>query len=973
MALRRSNDAGEPYEVSYWDFFSQSPAAAPTLEIHCIEFKTSKDAVDASGHPLAYTRDVTIFADIVTIDGLLAAPGKKVIVVARIINFASGKIDVSGMARQTPNGAPKGTTVTYPVSERGHDGTYPSDPESAGDKPLVPQFGSLNGTDGGSIELWAEQIYGQGSCLAFGGSGAKGQDGGDGAPGATGPYGGDGENNAPTCRAGGVGSRGGKGGQAGAGGDGGAAGKAGSIVIRAVYGLNFGFVATPLSQLKVHYSRQSLQFDVDLALDTRGSTGGQAGNAGEAGQLGGPGQGGKSYVQKTVPGGHGSDRIICAENGRSPSGPIGELGDGPDRAPVAGSGTPDNRPDIKPTTYDELGAKWNVDHLAMLMHRIELQYLNAHYANCNILALWMQNLTGVCAPNATGNCSPQLKPIYEQASAVIKQLRQGLDYYGKAPTYVPLRQLADIDKEVQRALTTGKAVEDAFFMYFQKDQAAKTMFDNLNANLDSVQDSIASITAELKRIVDERGPLEDHLEQLSQEMDHLLTEIQKEHSQFVQAVLKDTGCQSFIDTVIALGMVVSVVASAGTTIGAIAGATQVLLPGSHHGPKDRVESVTKITGGVKELQDDYQKLKAAFSPATIADLDFTKLAMEQKQYDDFLAKYQGIAVANALKDLVDKYFDFNQQRNLRLLEYSASFNDEVRLTQQKEALQAKGDSIKNQLTGAGEEAAQSADAATFMGTLYLEAKQNICRALWNKRKALEYALLMDVEFSVADMNVAALTKKDGDFQDVVGRFQDESKTRYLPFQIPVTLLLVRSTSDVKHLGREFQSMPTLAIGDAFTRFTSGNDGKLLFTVPRGPGGAFPQGWSSIRLSGIDVRLIGVKIPSGYGPPTIVLEATHLGSSQILSPKNEVRWCTHSPVVGSVSYSLHAPQIGTTSVNLVGNGELGNYVGVSPFAGWQLRVYGQAADSSHKPVLPTLKSVQAIELAFFGVLQGFDPA
>ena len=951
-ALAGANDQ-TPYETQYWDFLSTSPATAPVQEIHCMDFNIP------SGTTKTYTQDLTVFADTVEIGGVLKASGRAVTIFARQINFSGGTLDVSGQDGKPHSSASSGTAITYAESEAGQDGV------KLGAAP------DLNGTSGGSIALWAGQLFGNGSCDASGGQGAPGQNGGNGAPGAAGPPGNPGGGSG--CQQGSPGQPGGKGGRAGAGGDGGSGGAAGSILIRTISGIPS---AVSAAKTQVNFNGAQGIVSLNLALNGDAGRGGAPGNLGAPGGPGNGGAGGFSWKFWAGGGGHGqgTPQSSCSRQGQLPSGAGGQVGASPDYTPVAGATPPDVVPDLGVITYADLCAKWNIDHLAMIMHRIEFEYLNANYKACATLAQWIQALTAPPASGCTGSSSPTcidpLPTFYSQATTVLQQLSQGLDYYGKPPTYVPLVGLAQVQIDIQNALKTGKDVEGTFISYFRQAQGDATKLDSLKGNLANVQGSIDSVNGELTQLLADRQPLQDQLLALAAQMDSLSGDIQLKNDAFVQAVLAQTGCGNFLDTLIALGTVISVAASAGTTIGAIGASLSILAPGSHHGPGARIESITDIVKDVKDIQSDYQKLKSAYNPKAFTDLDFTKLAMVQEQYDNFLDTYKNLPAAQSLRDAVDRYFDLNQQRNQKLLEYSASFTNEDKLRQQIASLQSQAQTLNAQVTAQGDQAAQSASGATFMGSLYLEAKQNICRVLWSKRQAVQYALLSDVDFSVNDMNVASLDAKNTSLDTLLSEYQAEAPTRYTQFPVPVTLLLVETADDIKKLDKQFADVPTLPLGTEFSRFVSGADGKLAFTLPMSTP-AFPTGWSSIRLSGIDVRLIGVKIPHGYGEARINLDLTHTGGSQILNPANKLHWYTHTPVVASVTYELKSTGPGSqASTNLIGT--QGGYVGVSPFTTWQMRVYPQSADSSHPPVLPTLKSIRAVFLTFYGIAQGFNP-
>jgi hypothetical protein len=394
----------------------------------------------------------------------------------------------------------------------------------------------------------------------------------------------------------------------------------------------------------------------------------------------------------------------------------------------------------------------------------------------------------------------------------------------------------------------------------------------------------------------------------------------------VQAVRAQTGCL-FLDDAIALGTLLSIGGAAYGAVGPIIGAVQILAPGSHTAPAGRIAAIKQISGGLNDIKSAYQDLKTQFQPRSVQDLDFTKLAIKQEEYDTFLDTYRTLPAAMRLKDLVDTYFDKNQQRNQRLLDYTASFSNEDKLRGQIDDLKHQEDQLSNDLVRVGDQAALTMSAQTFMGATYLRAKQIIRKVLWNKRKAIEYATLEEVDFSVNDMNMAALRAKNTTLNDILGSFKEEAHTRYIPFPVTVQLLVVQDQEQIKHLDTQHLNLPYISIVQGFQKLTTGQQGTLQFAIPLDCP-AFTLGWSCIRLSGLDIRLLGVTVPDGYGPPRISIDAIHCGVSQIINAKRKVKWYIHTPVIAPITYDIgQANYSDALKNNLVG--DRGQYMGVSP--------------------------------------------
>ena len=419
---------------------------------------------------------MTIFADTVQLQAPIVASGQNITIYAREVSFGpTGRIDVSGSAGQDwPQGdhAPEGTTIQMPEAQAGGDGDSGRSGSDAGHIQL--KVGSIVGPIvivGGGRLGW--QTSATIALAARGGNGGRGRDGGNGAPGA---HGGDRHD---TYERGGDGGRGGR---AGAGGDGGPGGAGGGISVS---------VVQPLTK-------------VIILNDAAGGLGGGPGNAGAPGAPGPAGHGDCPFHFPSCPAGPQIEgTIVYSGDGNS-----GAPGQGPDHNAVKGSdgakGTSNLQQQVLPTM---LGQQWNSDHLLMMLHHVELDYLNGDYGICALRANWLRDIT---AGNASQN------DVYVQASAVLQQMAAGLDFYGKPPNYVPLTPITDIEPAVADALGSGEAVETSFLQYFQQTARLEDKKSSLQNSLSEVSASLKQSNDQLDDILSNRPKIESDINDLTQ-------------------------------------------------------------------------------------------------------------------------------------------------------------------------------------------------------------------------------------------------------------------------------------------------------------------------------------------------------------------------------------------------------------------------------------------------------------------------
>ncbi|MEA2664345.1 MAG: hypothetical protein QOI11_1289, partial [Candidatus Eremiobacteraeota bacterium] len=706
-----------------------------------------------------------------------------------------------------------------------------------------------------------------------------------------------------------------------------------------------------------------------LSLRADGGGGGAPGTPGQPGGAGAKGTGGNNYAWR----GSTCERE-CVKIGRAPDGGPGALGAGPEKKAVAGDpgARPGDAVQVVARSDADAGQTWDVQQFAMLAHRIELWYLNGQYADAATRIVWLERMTRVYDGPQQG--ASQQRDLHRHAVALSRQIRSSLDFFGLPSTYVPLATLATYDGILASNLATGVRIEESYRRYIRAGGDATLQLQAATDGIAAADSALKELQNRLDATLAERATYEAQIIQLRDEMIPLSREIGDKHAQFVSDVQKklNPGC-GFPDALNALGTIVAAAGTFGAAGVAIAGAVEILKPGSHNDPKGRFTALKSIGGSVKEIGAAYGSLRDEFQPKRFDDLDFQKFSVEQKKYDDLLDQYRDLASANELRDLVDRYFMLNQARNERLLSYSASFTTENRLISEISLKKQQRDHLQASLNGPEAQLALATEAKTFVGSLYEQAKYEAVRLLWYKRKALEYETLSEIPQEVNDLDFAVLSQMSAHLDALRQAARDEgtkSDFRYQPFTVAIQVLLVTSDAAYKKLGSKYVNTPYIAIGEAFNAFTASSVGRerptgsgtLPFVIST-KSSVFDYGWSSIRLDGVQARLLGVESWNGYQSDIISLDIVHGGVSVMLDPLNHKHVYVHRPVHAPVTYNL-GQGFGESSNNIVGDIR-DTYVGVSPFATWKLVV------RPHNSVLPRLSKVNAVLLRFYGRFQGLD--
>ncbi len=529
------------------------------MVIHAINLELSAKEI-----PEDARLGLVIFADTLTIRGELKLSGKGVFIHARKLRcqyagHIPAIIDVSGrnftkVEGYMPGVKPK--TIKDKSGEAGEDG---DDGEP--------------GRSAGSVCVICEEVEGIIQIKANGGQGGRGQDGGDGTIGATPPRARDNE----------YGDNGGKGGRAGAGGDGGPGGEAGSVGIL--------FANPKAASLKP----EAWPFRVVAV----GGVGGQPGLAGEPGEGGSGGLGGTKYKMTwTTEGREGGGHSSRTPDGYHPRGAKGVKGD-TNEAGDPGDKSDSGEIDLIPVGLDFMAATTSTTLMRMLLHKIELNYINNEYESCIGSLKWLERLSpktpsAGASPmndslsdiidelhdNLFDNLDDVEAPTNEEWQAIrkkvlvlLRQLNVGLDYYGYygyPKNYVPLVAYAYYKQSLETLFSIGYRIECAYRDYISANDKLVEAREALMKASKAAHDGVKQLEEDASRITKTIEILQKNINDLLSSLMMQQAALSQTDREFQDAVQRRNGQCSFSETI---GIVTSLI-SVGST--AYSGVTNLI-------------------------------------------------------------------------------------------------------------------------------------------------------------------------------------------------------------------------------------------------------------------------------------------------------------------------------------------------------------------------------------------------------------
>ncbi|RUW51085.1 hypothetical protein EOA32_17215 [Mesorhizobium sp. M1A.F.Ca.ET.072.01.1.1] len=266
---------------------------------------------------------------------------------------------------------------------------------------------------------------------------------------------------------------------------------------------------------------------------------------------------------------------------RGPDGPAGQARTEPVAPPAAG---PDGTSTVREYDTADFTGTMSTTYVRSLLQQIQANYLNSQYDEVGLQLDWMVRSVGALSSAGDAKYDDYFRTI----SALISQLRLGLDYYGLPQNYVPLLSVTYYLSEIENLIGHAQAIDDAYRDVF----SASTDQQQKMKALGTAQATIESVLALSKNRRDNlrrsTTATQNTIQMMREQLDQLFFELIAADADFQEAVRNQSGggC-SFVDLCMFVASVVAVVYTGGAAAVALAQSAKKIFV---DGPKDAAGS-----------------------------------------------------------------------------------------------------------------------------------------------------------------------------------------------------------------------------------------------------------------------------------------------------------------------------------------------------------------------------------------------
>lgn len=505
----------------------------------------------------------------------------------------------------------------------------------------------------------------------------------------------------------------------------------------------------------------------------------------------------------------------------------------------------------------------------------------------------------------------------------------GLDVFGHAPNFVSPLSYQYLKK----------ATEDRFKIATDLESAHNTYLDKLSKLQDAsaeLQTAISLVARTRNQLTQDRGQYasvanqaQDDIQTMSITLSTLTAKLQEADYEFQDRVSSLGGCSlgqmiEFVVGVIAICY--------GVYVGVTAVADSMNKVNSAPAGSGIITSL-KIIGETfdkSKVSEQYQKMQAGFKEVEDAlKNNTTKIVVSMESFETQLEPYLNMPEAVRYRDLMRQIVDLAKARNDRMLSYTEALLKSTEAQAQSDALEMESDRISRVLAQTNNPAL--ADCVTYLTGYLISTKRGLLELLDLQRRALMYISLLPITPSYQWTIVSTL--KD---------------TQALLDQKMVDAAAAR--------GREEQTYSadfslTRAANTAFFDLLQKN-GDAAFSIPLDDQEFNRGGTSFVTVFEVNFDAPGIASKTG----NFTCRLTQQGNSTFRDADGNLMNFSHAKRPTILSFSKSGTDWKPTFdiANNLGGSE-SEYLYLSPFAGWTLRVTGNDGVDWSK--------VHAIKLSF----------
>lgn len=579
------------------------------------------------------------------------------------------------------------------------------------------------------------------------------------------------------------------------------------------------------------------------------------------------------------------------------------------------------------------------------------------------------------------NTVANLASINAEATRYITYLKNGLDFFGYAPSYVPLTSLKAITKNaVVPLLKSFQAVEKAYINQYNEITKEEAESENVtearsqivtqmgNANVDipqllnsieatgSIIDGYQSIFLQKKKtVLDTLGKFEDKIKGF----------FNFDWGNFLQSLGQVAFAPQEMWLYLAQGAnfaysgITSITDIQGQPVkkGYLLHELQTL-GAKVDGSKEDGLDVDEINEGYDSLDDGTLEPSDKGISLLIAQSDALDSYIDSL-YNQFPTDPSLEIAAKAVKAAIQDYIQAVKDRNSKILEYNAAVTLVLQYSQQLADLQTQANALNDDVLK--NLSANIPGLSSFISQSYYALRQTILRYMNLAARAYKFWCLEDTNLLSASLtgfeppaiNYQILQQIQDNFW---GAISDELGALGNGVEFP---------KDPNDTG-EFVSITGFAV-DVFL-----STGQLIFNVPVKTKQDVEKPFAHmacVRVTDVQVYLPGVKVaPDNSGKSILAIDITHTGKESLVSQSNEIYTFTHEPRTHTFQYhtdtqEIYEPAQFQITAREDPNGD-NNVALIGPYTDWHLNM------DLNTPGLDT-SAVKEVQVYFRGIAWSYN--
>lgn len=535
------------------------------------------------------------------------------------------------------------------------------------------------------------------------------------------------------------------------------------------------------------------------------------------------------------------------------------------------------------------------------------------------------------------------RSIFQEADALLNQLKNGLDFYGNKDNEVPLVSLSFYKSQFKVLLENLDKMETAYNNYCEDKKNTQKAVDALKEARQLAKSRINQYEIKIKEQRDTLKVVADNIAYFNKKAENMKTKVEDAINKVKDKINMASGynIEDFLSTIAMCGFAPKSALLIASQLGEFfykSNSTIDTYEGIHIKKEYIVKNIRACEADLDSLKQEYKQLKDG--TLKVEDIGGTKLLVEEERLMNILEQFYNKFPNDIdnVKNIFQDYINITLERNEKIIEYNSIISNILNLIISNKTNQLKINKINDDTLSIIDFTFPY--VKNYMKKIYDEARVQILHEIYLVEKAYRYWALSNNNFiattfgnnPISKITSPMLRAAQGDILNLYAMAKEERGRDAQTFP---------SNPNEQGLFYKFDKNKLNIYIDQLKEDNE-IDFKIKAVLPSTTKEeSVFAGIADIRMTKVRAWIKGIKTNDNE----VRIDIIHCGKEEIVNSEGDLFCFTHKPVTTMFVYNNKDNRIRIDGD--IGKKE-GSYAPLSPFTTWRIKVdpiYNKGLDLS----------------------------